>query len=291
MQNENMTIISRKQVTEIELAEIKQLAKICNQHEGFDLKLNYNLLANRNGEHPEDFLYYLDEQLIGYSAVFCFNLEEAELSGMVHPDYRRKGIFSTLCNLAIEACKEREIPKLLFICEEKSASGKGFVHSLGAEYSFSEYVMYLQAASEPYQIHPLTLREATTEDAEALIRLNVRGFEMKEESAGEMTERQSADRSRKTYIALLHGETIGKITTLDEGENNAFISGFVVDPDHQGKGYGRHILNETVDQLRADHFTQIGLEVAVKNKNALKLYESCGFVITSAIDYYMIPLT
>jgi ribosomal protein S18 acetylase RimI-like enzyme len=28
------------------------------------------------------------------------------------------------------------------------------------------------------------------------------------------------------------------------------------------------------------------LQVAVKNKNALRLYKSCGFEVTSTMDYY-----
>lgn len=290
MTRDTMNIYSRKQMTDAELADVKELSAICNQYEGLDLKLNNEMLAKREGEHPEDFLCYLDGKLVGFLAVFCFHSAEAEVSGMVHPDYRRQGVFSSLANQALASCKERGIPKILFICEEKSASGKAFVESLGTTYSFSEYVMALTGEGEAHPLHPLSLVEATMDDMETIVRLNIEGFKLDESSSLDMTERQTGDSKRKTYIAILQDEKIGKISVLDEGENSAYIFGFVVAPQHQGKGYGRQIMMETVKRLKAERFTTIGLEVAVENKNALKLYQSCGFEVTTAMDYYSLPL-
>lgn len=49
-----------------------------------------------------------------------------------------------------------------------------------------------------------------------------------------------------------------------------------VNPKHQGKGYGRLMLNELIDIARAGADTMF-LEVRPSNKNAIGLYESMGF--------------
>ena len=45
-----------------------------------------------------------------------------------------------------------------------------------------------------------------------------------------------------------------------------------------------------VDQLKKDGAKEIMLQVAAGNANALHLYESCGFVATSTMDYFELAL-
>src|SRR5881275_2227586 len=89
-------LIEHRGLDTSELSEIKQLAQLCNQHDGLDLKLNWNILRDRPSDQLNDFLYYADGQLVGFLALFSFNSLEGEISGMVHPTYRRRGIFSAL---------------------------------------------------------------------------------------------------------------------------------------------------------------------------------------------------
>src|SRR5947209_1607857 len=100
----------RQGLTTAELAQIEQLALLCNTYDGLDLKLNWETLRSRPSEQTNDFLYYAADQLVGYLALFSFNAQEAELSGMVHPDQRRRGIFSTLLQEAKRECEQRNIP-------------------------------------------------------------------------------------------------------------------------------------------------------------------------------------
>ena len=51
-------------LTSEQITEIEELAAICNQHEGLDLKLNPTILADRNKSQISDFLFYQDEVLI-----------------------------------------------------------------------------------------------------------------------------------------------------------------------------------------------------------------------------------
>ena len=70
---------------------------------------------------------------------------------------------------------------------------------------------------------------------------------------------------------------------FDEAE----ILTFCVDPDYQGKGWGRTLLAHTVAQMAAGGIKKIFLEVRVSNVNAIRLYVKSGFkVISTRKGYY-----
>ena len=93
-----------------ELKEIQQLAQLCNQADGIRLKLNWDMLMERSSEVTNDFLFYSDGILIGFLGIYIFKSTEAEISGMVHPDYHHQGTvsFSALVEAAKQVCKERD---------------------------------------------------------------------------------------------------------------------------------------------------------------------------------------
>lgn len=273
-----------------ELASIQKLVQLCNEHDGIDLKVNPDMLQSRTGTHTEDFLCYQDGQLVGFLGLYSFHGGEVEVSGMVHPDYRRAGIFRKLQALSAEECKKRSIPQQLFIVQRESGSGKAFVESLGASYSFSEYWMDLQPDRRPaLTSHAVHLRLAKTEDIDTLVWLNVHGFQMEEQRAREMTQRIEGESNSSTYLIIVQDQPVGKIST-NKIEKEGFIFGFCVHPDHQGKGYGRIALGQSIEILLQEGMSNVSLEVACENSGALSLYESCGFFVKSANDYYKLPI-
>lgn len=48
-------------------------------------------------------------------------------------------------------------------------------------------------------------------------------------------------------------------------------------PQHIGKGYGRHLLNAVVDELKKQGYEDIFLWVLEENMRARRFYEKCGF--------------
>ncbi len=88
-------------LTDTELREIEHLTEICNKYE--DLHMRFSWLRTRPlSEEANDFLYYEDGKLTGYLNISSYGRKEKELTGMVHPEQRRKGIFRALFTAAKE---------------------------------------------------------------------------------------------------------------------------------------------------------------------------------------------
>jgi ribosomal protein S18 acetylase RimI-like enzyme len=281
-------LVKKQGLTQTELAEIKLLAETCNAHGGLDLKLNWEMLDAREQDQVNDFLYYKDGTLVGFLPLFSFNSTEAELSGMVHPDYRRRGIFTALYQEARAECQRRGFSKILLIVEQVSPAGQAFARSLEADYDYSEYKMVLEEPRMPARLEErLHFRPATPDDLPLLAHITAHVFDLPENEVSQYSAERLEQADRGFYVGELDGLVIGKIDVLFSA-HEGYIHGFGVLPEYQGRGYGRQILARTIQEMLARGQQDITLEVSVTNKNALSLYQSCGFKEMSSYDYHRI---
>jgi|GEM_PF-104677 ribosomal protein S18 acetylase RimI-like enzyme len=322
-------LYSKQGLTQMELAEIAQLAQLCNTEEGLDLKLNWEMLRGRSKSEINDFLYYEQNTLIGFLGLYAFNSKEAEVSGMVHLVYRRRGIFTELLSAAQDETRRRHIPTLLLIIEHASSSGQAFVGQLATTYDHSEYKMVLEQFRQPAGFNErLQFREARIDDLPMFKQITAEAFGMADDEVDWYSVHALENPARRYYLAslsnvdivqhpanasmaqgdqsiayshspqeadtgALNGPTemvIGKLDVSLEGQS-AFVYGFAVLPEYRGRGYGRQILARTIQELLAQGRERIALEVATENRNALSLYQSCGFKETGSYDYYALAVS
>jgi len=272
-----------------ELAEIKQLAELCNQHEGLDLKLNWSTLRSRPVDTVNDFLFYADGQLVGFLPLFSFNAQEGEISGMVHPAYRRRGIFTQLFEAARQESVSRGLSTLLLIVEQASPAGQAFAKGLSTTYDHSEYKMVLgEPQLSAVLSERLLFRVARSADLPLLSRITAQAFAMPDDAIN-YTDQLLGQPNQYYYVGEIDGVVIGKIDVFLTDEA-ALILGFVVVPELRGQGYGRQILTHTVQELVNMGRQNVWLEVLTENRRALSLYQSCGFNETGSYDYYRLLL-
>ena len=163
-------LVKKQTLTEAEVTSIEQLITTCNNYEGLHMRIDMGALHQRPGGEANDFLYYEDGLLVGYLFVEGWGSRDRELVGMVHPDYRRRGIFRGLLAEAQQECRQRAIQKLILVCEHASQSGLAFVHAIQARYEYSEHEMVLGTFRERRQAHKgLDIRQATRQDLVEII--------------------------------------------------------------------------------------------------------------------------
>ncbi|ASS73718.1 hypothetical protein CIG75_01140 [Tumebacillus algifaecis] len=283
----NFRLIAKTTFSHEEIKAVAALEQLCNEREGISLRVGTESLASRSGDSPHDFLCYADEQLVGYLHWFTFDNKEAEINGMVHPDYRRQGVFGRLLSEAEMVMRTRGIVSQIFLIDAKSRSGLDFVNHCGAKYDKTEYAMTLNRFQAPTtRRSDLLLREATDEDFDFMVACSSQAFGEPEAWSREMLLNTSTP-DRTAYIAEYQGNQISLIRVLRSEDRIADIHGFAVLPAHQGHGYGRQILAGTVQLLLEEQRTHIHLDVVTENERALLLYQSLGFEITSACQFYV----
>jgi RimJ/RimL family protein N-acetyltransferase len=99
--------------------------------------------------------------------------------------------------------------------------------------------------------------------------------------------RMISEMNRATNSLFLVAEDDGRIVgqlTLQGGKRrnvrHAATLGITVGREYRGRGIGRRLMAYAIDWARASGvLTRIELNVFVRNSNAIRLYESCGFVV------------
>lgn len=282
---------------------ISKLQKECvdNDKVALKLELDYKLAsANESTKITNkinEFMYFDGEKLIGYIGIGSFGGFDRpiEVNGMVHPEYRKQGVFKKLSELVIDEWKRRNSSSMLLLSDRTSKEGQEFIKNLGATYNHTEYEMYFrqEGSSETSKgLSNLTFRKANNEDAFELAKQDAVYFgeEVPEENDKEkmILPEEEEKKGIRTYLAEKDNEIIGKVRL--ELTNKGGIYGLGVLPKHRRKGYAREMLKFAVNTLIEDGAKEVMLQVDSENPNALNLYKSCGFVETSVMDYYEMKL-
>jgi ribosomal protein S18 acetylase RimI-like enzyme len=289
-------MITRQKLSSAEIAEVEQLAHICNDYEHLDMRIDWVELRPEYFGNLHDYLYYENGQLIGYLFLKRFGTVQKELTGMVHPGHRRRGIFSHMITAAKEECRSQGIQHLLLICEHDSSSGQAFVTSVKGKLDFSEYKMVLETFHERFAFDDrLSIQRAYMDDLDALITIISDGWGRSPESIRPSVRFNLSEPHCQVYIArfggneLSCGEPVGCLRVYDM-EREMGIYGFVVRPAYRGLGYGRQMMEEVILEIRSSphNSKSIMLEVETDNTVALNLYRSMGFAITRTYEYFEI---
>lgn len=283
-------IILKHKLNDAEIKAVNDLEQICYDYDHTVLKLetgfkNFILSDNNEMNQINDILYYVDNLLVGCISIFTMGaMKEAELNGMVHPDFRKQGIFKSMHKEAMKVCRERQFKHMLFLSDKHSEAGTIFIKSLNVSYHHTEYQMEQNGICNQITTDNITLRMADKGDIKTIWEMDIDYFGLSMDS--NPTDIEAMDENHLVYMIELNGKVIGKIR-VEYGDDTSFIYGFGIFPNFRGKGYGKETLVKTLKLINQHGVHKVELEVESNNENALLLYKNCGFVETSIMEYYL----
>jgi ribosomal protein S18 acetylase RimI-like enzyme len=249
--------------------------------DGGRLKLEWNALRHRSGQDVEDLLWWDGERLLGFLGIYAHSAPTIELAGMVDPAARRRGIGTALLDAGLGVCRQREHASVLLVVPRTSVAGRSLAQRLGGSLDHCEHALELLGEPAEVPADPrVTVRAAVPADQQAVRELLRLGFGWDPP--------ETVGRDPNTLVVERDGQPIGTVRLLPEG-TRAGIYGFVIHPDHQGRGIGRDVLHRLCHTARAAGATAVHLEVATDNDRALNLYTSLGFGLVITEDYYALP--
>lgn len=279
-------IVRKLLLTAADIAAITDLIAVCNAHDSLRMRIKPVNLRKRPEGAVNDFLYYEDGRLIGYLSGDSWGTKEKELAGMVHPDYRRRGIFNALFETARETYRWAGAERLVLICERSSATGQAWVATTGAIHDFSEHEMALGTYHERGKsMDGLVVRLATEADTEPIVAILATDTGNETDVRAWVSYLLAHPEESNFFLATLHGKPLGTIRLDDRGDEMG-IYGFEVRLGYRGLGYGRQILEHVILYSQSKFPKPIMLDVDTTNTNAIGLYRSVGFEIRTTYDYY-----
>ncbi len=292
----NSYIKLKQNIDHHDYADINKLQKLCFEVDKTSLKLEIDYkLSRAEGEKGalkdiNEFLYYSNTELIGYIGIGYFGGVTLEVNGMVHPEFRRKGVFRRLFRLVNDEWVKRKVQNMLLLSDNNSVSGQEFIKSTEARYELTEYEMLLSRNAKQDRLqNKVALRKADNKDAREIAYQDSIYSEVEFKEEDIIMPEDDEKCGMVTYLAEVDMKIIGKVRLEVSNSNDVGgIFGLGVLPDYRGKGYGREILIGAIDKLKKTNSKDIMLQVAANNSNALNLYKSCGFVETSVMDYFKI---
>ena len=273
-------------LTDSTLEAIAGLERRVVAADGGRLKLEWGSLRSRPADEVRDLLWWENGRLLGFLGVYGHNWNHLELTGMVDPDSRGRGVGRALFDAALPLCRELGKDRLLLVVPRKSPGGHGFARGYGMTFEHSEHALTLQSRPDVAPVSPaLGLRPSTVDDVPALTALYAEAFGHVPSNLEELVGKAS-----RPLVINQDDEVAGTIAAVREGQRGA-IYGFIVAPAFRGRGIGREVLRRICQDLFDAGMTHVDLEVEVENDRALGLYTSVGFEPVATDDYYELVLT
>ncbi len=268
-----------KGLSPAELTAVADLEHRVLAVDGGRLKLEHPTLRARRGERVEDVLAWEGDRLVGFAGTYAWGSGEAEVSGMVDPAARHRGLGGRLLDAALRLCRG---PQALLVVPGGSAGGHALARSRGGRPHHSEHGLVLTGPPSPGTgSRALRLRPAVPGDAPAVAALLAAGFG----GVAADLEPSAREATADTQVVELDGVAVGSLRVERDGVD-AGVYGLVVHPSRQGRGIGRDVLRQVCLRLQADGVTRVSLEVSTDNDRALGLYTSLGFAPVATEDYY-----
>jgi ribosomal protein S18 acetylase RimI-like enzyme len=279
-------IVETNKLTTQQVSQIRALEKQCSAFDGTKRVLSLSSKFNQHADMPCFFLLYEGEELQGVLTIFALASEPAEISALVLPTCRRKGHFRALLKTAKAQLTKFDIRDILFVHETSSAAGKQMIEKWHIAPRHSEYLLVYdkQRNTACVQID-LLLEFATEKDIADLLKIFAGVLDASEEGFADMLHKSISGEKTQCFKATFGGEIVGMCSTgfNDEGRK---IFGVAIAPAHQGRGFGRAMIDELIRYLLDNFPEEILLEVDSDNSRAYALYTTSGFGVRTQIDYY-----
>ncbi|MDY0287834.1 MAG: GNAT family N-acetyltransferase [Sphaerochaeta sp.] len=286
-----MSTIRTNTLTPQQRTEILHLRTMCSEYEQLENSLFLSNEMNTDPSLPCFFLRYEQRLLAGVLVAFFPTTAEVEVNALVLPDYRRRGIFSSLVTEARRTYAPHGFLQMLFQVESSSKSGKAYLETRFPHIDRTEYRMRLSKSrwrekKSSIPTNEGTLVEATGEALPQYVRSAA--LLLREDAA--CVQRLLSDPARTGYLYLYEGKPIGVLQQYTDSEGLTMLHAVAIDEAYRGRGHGKAMLALALDALfmSCDVLT---LEVDSVNPVAFALYCALGFEIEFQVDYHALNLS
>lgn len=267
---------------------LDELIAECKRKDGDIPKMYWTVLAQTR-DYPAIICKYEDNKLVGFLCYFFFSLKEVELTVLIHPEHRRKGIFTEMFQYVKDKVEPYGIRNFLFSFPNGNKDSAAFVKKLGAEFHHKEFVM-TRKIKKPEKIPgnaKTALIKASLDDIPTLATIDNAAFNTDYLHIVQRFMEVLPEPNRQAWFIMVGESPVGKIhVRFDEGK--VYIHDIGVVPEYQRKGYGTQAVRQMVNHLLTEGHQHLYLDVEAVNDKAIKVYKRCRFVLTRSDEFWQL---
>lgn len=300
-----MIIKAFKRLSPLRVTQLKELESVCKAADNTLCDVFCEPSLNCTHEFPAFFYALTGGKLIGCLTIFIPGDGSAEISALVHPDSREKGVFGKLFTEARKTIQALGCTKVLFVCVPGIPATTGVLSKLGAKHSSTEYKMSLNRSaaksseskgkksdsasgdrsSKKSAAKPV-LQLAKREDLPDIAKMDALFFDSDYFSSLDWLDALFPLENTNIYKLVLGKKIIGTGAFVLEGEGVS-VFGIGLLPEYRGKGYGRLLMEQLLSKAPAGK--PVVLQVSDMNAVAFSLYKKLGFTVTAEQQYWLVP--
>jgi mycothiol synthase len=284
---QQLAIVPAHDLAPDERAELAALLAEARRRDGIEHAVH---TAAPPADAPADaahfFLARIARELVG--VVSLVGYQEMEVTGVVRPDQRRRGVGRALVTAARAEIARRGLETWLLACDAALPAGGAFAAALGGALEFSEHRLRLDPSRlpAPAPTSALTCRLATPADTDDLAAIIAAAFGDPFEEVRGWVGNDFDRPDRRWFLASIAQFPIGTLRVRQGEGDEVYVTGFGIAPAYQNQRLGRQFLLTILAQLRAEGHTNILIEVETTNAPANALYRAVGFEPVRSFAYY-----
>lgn len=282
-----MKIEARNTLDNATIVKINELEAMVQTHDGTYHDIYLDNRFNFDQRMPAFLFAWVENYLIGFLSIYADNIEEAELSVIVHPTYRQQGIATALIEQAKEIIKTFRIADISYISERRFIEKTNYLHrTYQIDWHETEYLMEAkEMVEQEYPEATIQVRKAVMTDARSIASFQAKAFESSFQEAMTYAEGSIGEDDHDIFVFLNQDEDIIGSSSVNTTAEYYYLFGLAVDPNYQGQGFGTQGIYQMMKQLSAEDKRPFRLSVEKENEHAKQLYQKNGFKVISEVVY------
>jgi ribosomal protein S18 acetylase RimI-like enzyme len=271
----------------IVISDVNLLMEEAASIEGIKSEILPETSMNFRDGMPCLFTCEYNQKLIGVLNVFAPGPYEAEIGALVHPDYRRHGVFKALLSEALYGLSKYGYRRGLMVADASLDSGDRIADHWGLPFDHGEY--HMSRLIEELRIYEgsddILITEADDTDLDEMTSLGTLVFEIDEISERQLLLRTLNSANRVQWTLKKGGRIIG-ICGIRLKDNDCMVFGLGIHPKERRRGYARDLLAFIAGYAEKRGAVTLSLDVDSENAPAILLYEGFGLRRKLETNYY-----
>ena len=282
-----MKIEARNTLDNATIVKINELEAMVQTHDGTYHDIYLDNRFNFDQRMPAFLFAWVENYLIGFLSIYADNIEEAELSVIVHPTHRQQGVATALIEQAKEIIKSFRIADISYISERRFIEKTKYLQeTYQIDWHETEYLMEAkEMVEQEYPEATIQVRKAVMTDARSIASFQAKAFESSFQEAMTYAEGSIGEDDHDIFVFLNQDEDIIGSSSVNTTAEYYYLFGLAVDPNYQGQGFGTQGIYQMMKQLSAEDKRPFRLSVEKENEHAKHLYQKNGFKVISEVVY------